>query len=75
MSRLMFHRPYLKKIKTKTLFTPWKFGPIKKFKFKFGDYINTFDWYLFQLIILLKPDINSGKSFTLSSVEKVTIGT
>ena len=29
------------------------------------------DWYLFQLIVLLKPDSNCFNSFTLSWVNKV----
>ena len=32
------------------------------------------DWYLFQLIVLLKPDSNCFNSFTLSWVDKVTTG-
>ena len=37
--------------------------------------INTFDWYLFQLIVLLKPDINCCNSSSLFWVDKVTTGT
>ena len=33
------------------------------------------EWYLFQLIVLLKPNSNCLSSFTLSWVDKVTIGT
>ena len=33
------------------------------------------DWYLFQLIVLLKPDSNCFNSFTLSWVNKVTART
>ena len=61
--------------KTKSLFTPWKHGSIKKSKYIFGDFIDTFDWYLFQLIVLLKPDFNCCNSFALSWVDKVTTGT
>ena len=32
-------------------------------------------WYLFQLIVLLKPDSNCFNSFTLSWVNKLTIRT
>ena len=32
-------------------------------------------WYLFQLIVLLKPDFNCFYSFALSWVVKVTVGT
>ena len=34
-----------------------------------------FDRYLFQLIVLLKPDFNCDNNFALSLVDKVTIGT
>ena len=34
-----------------------------------------FDGYLFELIILLKPDFNCCNNFTLSWVDKVTTGT
>ena len=34
-----------------------------------------FDKYLFQLIVLLKPDFNSVNNFALSWVDKVTNGT
>ena len=33
------------------------------------------DWYLFQLIFILKPDSNCSSSFTLPCVDKVTTGT
>ena len=33
------------------------------------------DWYLFQLMVLLKPDVNCCISFSLYSVNKVTTGT
>ena len=34
-----------------------------------------FDWYLFQLIFILKLEFNWSNSFTLSWVDKVTTGT
>ena len=34
-----------------------------------------FDSYLFQLIVLLKPDFNCWSNFALSWVDKVTTGT
>ena len=40
-----------------------------------GAFIVNFDWYLFQLIVLLKPDFNSCNSFALSWVDEVAIGT
>ena len=61
--------------KTKSLFTPWKHGSIKKSKYIFADFIGTFDWYLFQLIVLLKPDFNCCNRFALSLVDEVTTGT
>ena len=61
--------------KTKSLFTPWKHGSIKKSKYIFGDFIDTFDWCLFQLIVLLKPDFNCCNRFALSWVDEVTTGT
>ena len=33
------------------------------------------DWYLFQLIVLLKRDFNCWNDFALSWVDKVTTGT
>ena len=60
--------------KAKSLFTPWNLRSIKKSKYGFGTCILTFYWYLFQLIILLKPYFNSCNSFALSGVHKVTIG-
>ena len=50
--------------KTKTLFTPWKLESIKKYKYWFWLSNDTFDWYLFQLIVLLKPDFNCWNSFS-----------
>ena len=44
--------------KIKSLFTPWKLGSISKSKNSFSFFIATFDLYLFQLIVLLKPDFN-----------------
>ena len=37
--------------------------------------VKKFDWYLFQLTVVLKPDYNCLPGFTLSSVDKVTAGT
>ena len=34
--------------------------------------IVTFDWYLFQLIVVLKPDFSCCNSFALSWVDRVT---
>ena len=61
--------------KTKSLFTPGKLGSIKWFKFEFRAYNSGFAKFLFQLIVLLKPDFNYGINFALSWVDKVTTGT
>ena len=61
--------------KTKRLFTPWKLGSIKWFKFTFYANNSGFAGYLFQLIVLLKPDFNCGNDFAVSCVDKVTTGT
>ena len=61
--------------KTNSLFTPWKLRPTKWFKLGFCANYSGFDRYLFQLIILLKPDFNSCNNLTLSWVDKVTTGT
>ena len=37
--------------------------------------IVTLDWYLFQLIVLFKPDFNSCNIFALTLVDKCTTGT
>ena len=52
--------------KTKNLLTPWKRGSIKWFKFAFCANNSGFARYLFQLIVLLKPDFNCGNNFVLS---------
>ena len=61
--------------KTKILFTPWKLGSIKKSQYGFGACIDTFDWYLFQLVVLSKPNFNYYNSFASSWVHKVESGT
>ena len=61
--------------KTKSLFTPWKLGWMRKYKYWFCLSGEIFGWYLFQLIVLLKPDFNCCNSFALSWVDKVTTGT
>ena len=61
--------------KTKILFTPWKLGSPKWFKFGFLANNFSCDWYLFPLIVLLKPDFNCGNNFALSWVDKVTTRT
>ena len=60
--------------KTKGLFTPWKLGSIKKYKYWLTPFFDTFAWYLFQLIAPLKPDFYCLSSFTLSWVSTVTTG-
>ena len=59
------------KYRTKSLFTPWKLGSIK-FKYLLWGSVFKSDWYLFQVIVLLKPDSNYLNGFTLSLVNKVT---
>ena len=61
--------------KTKRLFIPWKLGPIKWFKFAFCANNSGFTKYLFQLIVLLKPDFDCGNNFVLSWADKGTTGT
>ena len=58
--------------KTKSLFIPWKLGSIKWFKFWSGLINSGFARYIFQLVVLLKPDFNWGNIFALSWVDKVT---
>ena len=41
----------------------------------FCAYVFGSDWYLFQLIVLLRPDFNRWSNFALSWVDKVTTGT
>ena len=60
---------------TKLLFAPWKHGSPKWFKYWFRAYVSGSDWYLFQLIVILKPGFNCWSNFALSWVDKVTIGT
>ena len=54
-----------------SLFTPWKLRTIKQSKYGYGAFIVTFYWYLFQLIVLLKPDFSCCNGFALSWVDKV----
>ena len=63
-----------KKIIQKSLFTLWKLGSTKWFKYWFCTYVFGSDWYLFQLIVYLKPHFNFWSSFVLSWVDKVTTG-
>ena len=59
----------------KSQFTPWKPGSITKFEYLFYAWCVVLDWYLFQLIVLLRPDSSCLSSFTLSPVDKVTTRT
>ena len=61
--------------KTKSLFTSWKLGLIKKSNYGFGACTDTFGSHLFQLIVLLKPYFKCSSSFALSWVDKVKTGT
>ena len=61
--------------KTKSLITIWKLGSTKWFEFGFLLNNSGFDRYLFQLIVLLKPDFSCHNKFALSWVDKVTTGT
>ena len=61
-------------MKTKSPLTPWKLGSIKQTKYWFGLSVDIFDWYLFHLNVLLKPDFSSSNRFVLSCVYKVTTG-
>ena len=54
---------------------PWKLGSTKWFKLGLCPDNSGYDKYLFQLIVLLKPDFNCVIDFALSWVEKVTTGT
>ena len=47
----------------------------KWYKFGFCVHNSGFDKYLFQLIVLFKPDFNYVNNFTLSWVDKVSTGT
>ena len=53
----------------------WKLGSTKWFKYWFCAYVFGSDWYLFPLIVFLKPDFNCWSNFALSWVDKVTTGT
>ena len=63
-------------VKTKSLFTLWKPGSIKKSKYWFEVFcVVVFVSYLFQLIVYLNLDFNCCNNFALSSIDKVTTGT
>ena len=57
--------------KAKSLFTPWKLGSAKWFRFGFCTTNSGFDRYFFQLIIPLKSDYNWCNNFALSWVDTV----
>ena len=59
---------------TKSLFTPWKLGSIRKSKYLFCTWFVILGRYLFQLIVLLKLDSNYLRSFIFSWVDIVTTG-
>ena len=61
--------------KTKSIFSPWKLGSIKKSKYWFCLSVDTFGWYLVQLNVLFKPDFNFSSRFALSWVDKVSTET
>ena len=52
--------------KTKGPYTPWKLGSNKNSKYWFCLSVDIFDWYSFQIIVLLKPYFNRSSSFALS---------
>ena len=58
-----------------SLFIPRKCGSTKWFKFGFCANDSGFDKYLFQLIVLLKPNFNCFNNSALTWVDKVTTGT
>ena len=60
--------------KIRSLFTPWKLGSVKKSKNWFCLSRENFGLYLFQSIVLLKPDFNCCNSFSLSWVDIVVTG-
>ena len=57
---------------TEQIVTPWKFGSTLKSKYESCGSIDTFDRYLFQLIVLLKSDFNCFINVILSWVGKIT---
>ena len=57
--------------KTKSLFTPWRPGLIKKSKYGRGACTDAIGSYLFQWNVLLKLDFNCSSSFALFSIDKV----
>ena len=60
---------------SKGLFATCKLASIKKSKYLFCASSDVLDRYIFQLIVLLKPNSICLSSFTLSWVHKVTTGT
>ena len=63
------------KDKTKSLFTPWKPGSIRKSTYMFLAWFFVSGRYLFQVIVLLKPDSNCLRSFMFPWVDNVATGT
>ena len=72
---IVFNVHYLQIIKQKIYLFLGNLDQLSNLKFGLGICIVTFDWYLFQLINLLKPDFHCCYSFALSWVDKITTGT
>ena len=60
---------------TKITFIPWKIWWIKWSKYWFCACVDTFDWYLLQLIVHVNLDFSCSSRFVLSWICKVTTGT
>ena len=61
--------------KTKSLFTPWKLGLIRKSKYLLWAWFVGLARYISPLSVFLKPDYDCLKSFMFSWVDKITTGT
>ena len=70
----MFNHPHFQKIIQKVYLLLENLDQLSDLKIGFAHMFLGHDWYLFQLIVILKPDFNSWSSFVLSWFDKVTNG-
>ena len=63
--RVLLYHPYFQTIKQKVYLLPEHLDQLSNLKISFSS-IDTFDWYLFQVFLLKKPDSSCFNGFTLS---------
>ena len=69
---ILFYLHYFQAVKQKGAFPSWKLWSFEWSDYSFHLSFVIFDWYLFQLVVLLKPNFNCCNGFALSWINKVT---